>query len=234
LIWLQDGRLHLQEAARVQFLPQRADDGALDLRHPPCPRIHDQIYITLADPRLNVRKSLVFLGKGPKALGRDGEPVRQHGEFSPAGGDDLAFHADVVPEVDVVLPGGQGVRADPVLRDHDLDVPGAVADGREAELPADARQQYPAGHTDLLAGRGVRLQVRVALADLADRGRAGKADRIGIGAGRQQPFPLGQPDPHLLRHVGQVALVPVGVTARRLIVSHPEEATGPGTHRSPE
>jgi hypothetical protein len=28
--------------------------------------------------------------------------------------------------------------------------------------------------------------------------------------------------------------VPVGVTARRLIVSHPEEATGPGTHRSPE
>jgi len=33
---------------------------------------------------------------------------------------------------------------------------------------------------------------------------------------------------------GVVALVPGGVTARCLIVSHPEEATGRGAHGSPD
>ena len=43
----------------------------------------------------------------------------------------------------------------------------------------------------------------------------------------------GQPDLHLLRQAGLAALVPVLLTARGLIVFHPEEATGRGIHPAP-
>ncbi len=155
---LQHRRLHLEEAARVQLLPYRADDGAPGLGHAPRRRIDDQVYITLTDPRLYVRQSCMLLGKGAQALGRDGKGVRQDGELPAPGRDDLACHADVVPEVHVVLPRRQRLGARAVLRDHDLDVAGAVANGREAELPADARQHHPAGHADPFAGRGVRFR----------------------------------------------------------------------------
>jgi hypothetical protein len=112
---LQHRRLHLEEAAGVQFLPYRPDNGALELRHPPCFRVDDQIYITLTDPRLDVRQSSVLLGKGPQALGCNGERVRQNREFPAAGGDDLALHANVVPDVHVMLPRRQRLGTHAVL-----------------------------------------------------------------------------------------------------------------------
>ena len=156
---LQDRRLGLDETAVVQFFTHRPRHCRPQLGHPARSRVDDQVYITLPDPRLWIRQAMVLVGKRPKGLGRDGEPGGQDGQLTAPGRDDLAFRPDVIPEVHVALPGRERVLAEPVGREHHLDVAGAVADGREAQLPGDAGQHHPAGDADALPRGGVRCQV---------------------------------------------------------------------------
>ena len=157
---LQDGRLHLQVAARVHLLADRADDVAAQPGHPAGFRVDDQVHVALAHPRLDVGEALVLVRQRPEAFRSDHEPVGEHRELAAARGDHLARHPDVVAEIDVPLPGRQRLVADLGQRDHDLNVTGAVADGGEAQLAADARQHHAAGDADLVPGRRVRRQVR--------------------------------------------------------------------------
>ena len=184
----------------VQVLADGLEHGGPDPGHPPGVRIDDQVHVTVADPGLGIAEPLMLFRQRPQALGGDRVAVGEDGQLAAAGGDHLAFHPDVVAQVHVPLPGGQRVRADPVQGDHDLDVAGAVPDGGEAQLPAGPGQHHPAGDADPVPGVGVRLQIGVAGPDLGDGGGAREADRIGVHALVQQPLPLVQPDPHLLRH----------------------------------
>ena len=90
------GRLGLDEPAVVELFAHGPRHRRPELGHPACLRVDDQVYITLPDPRLRVRQPIVLVGKRPKRLGRDGEPVGQDGQLTAPGRDDLAFHADVI------------------------------------------------------------------------------------------------------------------------------------------
>ena len=111
--------------------------------------------------------------------------------FAPPRRDHLALAADVVAEVTDALPVGEHVLADPVGRDHHLDVPGTVADRGETQLPADPGQHHPADNSHPLTGVGVRLQALVAGPHLSDRVGTRKAHRVRVGARRKQPLALG-------------------------------------------
>ena len=227
---LQHRRLHLEEAPLVQVGADRLEHGGPDPGHPPGVRVHDQVHITVAHPGLHVAEPPVLFRQRPQALGGDRVAVGEDGQLTAAGGDHLAFHPDVVPEVHVPLPGGQRLRADPVQGDHDLDVAGTVPDRGEAELPAGPGQHDPAGDADPVPGVGVRLQIGVALPDLGDGRGARETHRVGVHALVQQPLALVQPDPHLLRHARilctgrQRALGPAIPLA---ILVHPPERTQP-------
>jgi hypothetical protein len=105
----------------------------------------------------------------------------------------------MVAEVHVALPGRQPLFAQPRLRDHHLDIAGTVAQCRETQLAADPGQHHAPGHAHHLTGERVGRQITVSRAQPA-RGRGPlKADRIGVGAGLENPFSLTQADLHLLR-----------------------------------
>ena len=212
---LQHRRLGLKEAARVQFFAQRPGDGGAQLRHPAGVRVDDQVDVALPHPRLRVVQARVLVRERPQRLGGDREGFRQDRELPAARRDHLTLDPDVVAEVHVALPGGERLLADPVQGDHDLEVAGAVPDRGEAELAPDAGQHDPAGDADAVAGRGVRRQVRVFLADLRDRGGAGESDRVGVGALGPDAGELIQAYLHLLGHVALI------------LSGHLPEITGP-------
>ena len=190
---LQDGRLDLEEPAVVELFADRPRRCGPDFGHPARLRIDDQVQVALPYPRLRIGEPVVFLGQRAERLGRDREAVRQHRKLAPPRRDHLALDADVVAEINVALPAGEPVLADPVGRDHHLNVPGAVADGGETQLAADPGQHHPADNAYPFASGGVRLQALVAGPHLADRVGTGKAHRVGVGARRKQPLALGQP-----------------------------------------
>ena len=84
---------------------------------------------------------------------------------------------DQVAEVDVGLPVGQRVRADPVEGQHQLQLDAVLAQRGEAELAGVADEDDPAGDADLLAGLGAGLEFRVLGADLGQRVGPRDADR---------------------------------------------------------
>ncbi len=198
---LQHRRFDLDETARMQLLAQRARHGAPCLGHPPCGRINDQINVTMAYPRFHVTQAAVLIRQRPKTLRGDRELVGEHRQLTPARGDDLAVYPDVIAEVNVLLPGRQHVGTDAVQGDHDLDVPGPVADRREAELPAVSRQHHPPGHAHPFTGGRARLQRGIARAQLTDRVGPGETSGVRVDPGREQALTLGQPDLHLLWHL---------------------------------
>ena len=64
----------------------------------------------------------------PQRLRGDGERVGQDRQLAAPGRDDLAGHADVVAEVDVLLPGRERLLAGPVQGDHHLELAAAIPD----------------------------------------------------------------------------------------------------------
>src|SRR6201996_9869691 len=108
----------------------------------------------------------------------------------------------MVAEVDVPLPRGQRVGADTGERDHHLDVPGAVAQRREAELPADPGEDHPPRDAHDLAGGRVRGQRPVLGPYLADGGGPRVSHGIRVNTGFEHPGTLLQPDAYLLRNCG--------------------------------
>ena len=209
----------------------RVDDGP-HFGHLPRGRADDQLDVPLPDPGLRIAEAGALVRERSQRLGGDGEGVGEHRQLPAPRGDDLTLDADVVTEVNVLLPGGQRVGAHPVQRDHDLQVAGAVPDRREAKLPAVAVEHHPPGHPDPVAGRGVRRQVRMAGPYLRDRRGAGKADGIGVNARGPHPLQLREAHLHLLGHIAAGSLRPVvrRSVARRsaalLIVGHLPEITG--------
>ena len=110
--------------------------------------------------------------------------VGQHRQLAALGRDHLAVDEDEVAEVDVGLPGGQRVGADPVEREHHLQFDAVLAQRREAELAGVADEDDPAGDADVVAGLRVRGEVGVASrgprpASACAAPRPGRARRCG-------------------------------------------------------
>ncbi len=181
---LQHRRLDLEESTGVQPGAQGRHhggplaDGAAGLV------AHDQVHIAAADPQFLAHR-LVRHRQRAQRLGGQLPGVGEDRELAAARRPDLAGDQDVVAEVDVGLPGRQGLLADPVAGEHHLQLGVALAQGGEAELAGVAEEDDPAGDADLLAGHGVRLQVGVGGADGGQRG--GPLDRHRVGVDARSP-----------------------------------------------
>ena len=105
---------------------------------------------------------------------------REDRQLAAARGDDAPVDEKVVPQVHVVLVGGQRVGADGGGGEHHLDLLArAVHEGREAEFAAIAHQDDAPGDAHEVLGLLARLQMGVPLADLRYRG--GDRQRDGVG-----------------------------------------------------
>jgi hypothetical protein len=107
-----------------------------------------------------------------------------------------------VTKVDVGLPRFQRFLTDPIQADHYLQL-GAVTllQCGETQLAGVAGEHDAARDTDDEPGLGVRLEVRVGLANLGKRVRASDLDRVRFASFGQQTFPLALADPVLLGDV---------------------------------
>ena len=135
-----------------------------------------------------------------------------HRQLAATRADDLALDADVVAEVDVGLPVRERLLADLVEREHHLHLAGAVAQRREAELAAGAREHDPAGDADPGAGPLVRLEVGVRGAQVGDRRGARERHGLRLDPAVAHPVELLPAYAHLL---GQL------VVRRHALVAHP-------------
>ena len=234
---LQHRGLDLEKTTTLQGVAQRTHDLDTGQRIRPGLLTHDEVGVAVTDPGI-LTHLLVRDRERTQRLGGHGPGVRHDGELASTGGDDASVDEDDVTEVDVGLPGRQGVLPHLGQRQHGLHL-GAVAllQAGEGELAGVAHEDDAAGDADLVGGLFTRREVGDAL-DALDGGslllilredRIGRED-LGEGAGavdddRVGVLPLGQQartllaaDLQLLREVGGGCVVcGLGIL---LLVSH--------------
>ncbi len=140
-------RLHLQEPARIEELPQKPDDlhpRLEDLHHV---RVRGQVRISLTVPDLHVGQSVPLLGRRRDGLGENRVALDEDRYLAGAGLVDRAFDANEVPEVDQaeLL---EGLVPHRVLADVSLDAAAAVAKVEESRLALQALRGHPPRHAD--------------------------------------------------------------------------------------
>ncbi len=151
--------------------------------------VHEEVDVALAVAELGVFEAVVFVGQGEHGLGEEGDGGvvadfgYVDGELAGAGAEEMAADADVVAEVEELVE-GEGVFADVVLADVDLEALAALLELREAGLALDADGHDAAGDRDLDGmGRGFELfggEAVVGGAQLGD----GVGGRVAVGVGR--------------------------------------------------
>ena len=181
----------------VQAGAQRRHHGRPLAHRAPGLVAHDQVDVATADPQFLAHR-LVRHRQRPQRLGGQLPGVGEDRELAAARRPDLAGDEHVVAEVDVGLPGRQGLLADPVAGEHHLQLGVALAQRGEAQLAGVAEEDDPAGDADRLAGHRVRLEVGMRGADGGQRRRPLDRHRVRVDAALAQPVQLGPADPHLL------------------------------------
>ena len=137
---LQDRRLDLQEALRVQIGAQRAHDGRPGAKDVAYWRVRQQIDVTPPEARLLVAHAVPLVGHGLQRLAQKLDGAGLHAELARLGDEEAAGRAHEVAEVHQPLPDlivvGVG---ETVLARHDLDRAGAVFQIGEAHLAHDTQ-----------------------------------------------------------------------------------------------
>ena len=205
---LQLRGLDLQVALFVQRLPDRAGDGGAGPHHLPGLLAGDEVDVAVADPRL-LRQLLVQHRQRPQGLRRQPPLIGHHRQLPALGGDHATLHPDVIAQVDVGLPRGEGLLADLRQRQHHLQplavVPGgeAVLQRREGQLACVADEHDPATDRHHIAGLLASFEVSPALPHRRQGVAAAQVRGVGLRTGNQQPLPLLLAD-HSLLGVGGI------------------------------
>ncbi len=156
---LEDRRLHLQEPALVEELPEPGDGArpeAEDLAHF---RVHRQVRVALAVAQLRIgqpaegdrlprfRHLRLAAWKRPERLGEEFNGGHPDGDFPGPGAEELPVDADVVVQVEQLhqSPGS----AERVLPEVELEPPGNILDVGEGRLPLASVRHQAAGHRDV-------------------------------------------------------------------------------------
>ena len=146
---LKDRRLDLDEAVVVEVAPNRGDHAGTQLEVGARLLAHQEIEVALSISGLGLGQPVERAGRGPLDLGEQLELGDREGGLTALrlGGD--PGDADDVPEVDVDRPGA-------ILGNEQLDLPGAVDEIEEDELPhvppGHDTPGQPPRHADLLPG----------------------------------------------------------------------------------
>ena len=141
---LEDRRLDLDEAVAVEVAADRSDHARAHLEVAARVLAHQQVEVALAVAGLGLGHPVVGVGQRPADLGEqlelgDGERRLAALRLGGNSGD-----ADDVPEVEIDRPGA-------ILGDEQLDLPGAVDEVEEDELPHVAPSHDPSGDPPSLA-----------------------------------------------------------------------------------
>ena len=128
-----------------------------------CAGVHEEIDIALAVAEFGVFEAVVLVGQGEHGLGEEGDGgavadlFDVDGELAGAGAEEMAASADVVAEVEELVE-GEGVFADVVLADVDLEALAALLELRESGFALNSDRHDAAGDRDLDGmGRGFKL-----------------------------------------------------------------------------
>jgi len=146
----QDRGVHLEEAARVEEIPDGADDpgpldeGVLDLG------VDDEVQIPLTVAKIRVLQAVEFLRQRVQALGEQHEARGVHRDFAGFGAEHRAGDAEHVAQVEV-LEVGVGLIAHVVPANVDLNPAVRVLQVREAGLAHHAAGDHAPGHGHRLA-----------------------------------------------------------------------------------
>ena len=128
---LHHRRLHLEEAARVEKLPQRLDHAGAEQENRPRVGIDDEIHVALAVACLDVLEPMPLLGQRTKRLGQKGERLHGDGQLAGAGAEHLAGDPDEVADVEL----GEGGEVPELIGPRiELDPSRLVLQVREARL----------------------------------------------------------------------------------------------------
>ena len=145
---LQDGRLDLEVALRVEHLADRAGGPRPQPDHVAGLLTHDEVGVALTHPRL-LGEVLVQGRHRPQGLRRHLPGRRHDRQLTALAADDPPFDGDVIAEVDQGLPVGEGRLTHFGEAEHDLQPrPGPLLEGREAELARVADVHHPARRAD--------------------------------------------------------------------------------------
>ena len=146
---LQHRGLDLEESSGDECLAQLGDHRDTGPRSLTRFRTHDEVDVALTDARLLVHL-LVRNRQRTQRLRRHRPLIGHHRQFAGTRADDLTVDVDDVAEVDVGLPAGKRLLADPVETDHGLEL-GTVAllQRGEAELALVAQEDHAPGDADL-------------------------------------------------------------------------------------
>ena len=142
---LEDGRLDLEEAVLVEVAADRGDHARPQLEVGARLLVHQQVEVAPAVAGLGVGQAVEGVRQRPLDLGEQlelGDCERGLTALRPRGD---AGRADDVAEVEVDGPG-------PILRDEQLDLPGAIDEVEEDELPHVPPSHDPPSHAARLAG----------------------------------------------------------------------------------
>ena len=143
-------RLDLDVVAFVEKTPDLVDDRAALEHHVLHVGIRDQIQVTLAVADFGVFEAVPFRGRRAQRLGEDGEARKLDGNFAGLGGEQSAFDAHKIREVEVREDAERLVTKDIFLR-VTLDAPALVAHIDEHGFAHVAVRGDAAGYGNLAA-----------------------------------------------------------------------------------
>ncbi len=200
---LEDRGLDLDVALALELVAHGAVDLGLGADHVARLLAHDEVGVALPHAAL-LGELLVQDRHGAQGLGGH-RPARGHdGEFATAAADDATGDGHVVAEVDVGLPGGEGVLAHLREAEHDLEADAlALLQGGERELAGVADEDEAAGDGDDVVGLLPGLEVTPLRTHLGEAVGPVDRDWIGQHAGAEKSLALLAADALLL---GQVDL----------------------------
>ncbi len=118
--------------------------------------VHEEVDVALAVAELGVFEAVVLVGQGEHGLGEEGDAGLLgrggdvDGELAGAGAHEVAADADVVAEVEELVE-GEGVLADVVFADVDLEALAVLLELGEAGLALEADGHDASGDGDFFA-----------------------------------------------------------------------------------
>src|SRR5204863_6785117 len=158
---LQHGRLHLHEAAVVEVVPDRSKRLRPRLNVPSRLRVARELQVRETLLEVLVAQTVPLLRKRAERLREERQMGDTDGELSFLGGHHDAVRPDDVAEVEI-LQDSERVATERLLGTKELDVPRAVTEREEHELPEATRENDPAGDGDLVVRGRFGLEVLVA------------------------------------------------------------------------
>ena len=184
---LEDRPLELHEPSIVEHSTHRPERRGPRKDVSPGRVVGDEVKVPAPLLQVRVLEAVPFLGKRPKRLREHRPALHEDAQLARPRRAEVPVHADDVAQVDLVEL-REPVLGQARLREHELEIAVAIADGHELQLAEVALEHHAPGHDESLRRRRVGREIGVGLADHAGRRRfVDIEDRVEVD--RERPLP---------------------------------------------